>query len=113
VRTRDPLAGLAALSGAVAVAAGAFGAHAAHGLPGELLKTGAQYQIVHAIAALVVLAHPSGRAAGWCFVAGGALFAGSLYALALGAPGLVGIVTPFGGLALIVGWVMLAVGALR
>ncbi len=110
---RDALAGLAALSGAVAVAAGAFGAHGAHGLPAELLKTGAQYQIVHAIAALVALGRPLGRAAGWCFVGGGALFAGSLYALALGAPHLVGAITPFGGLALIVGWVVLAVGALR
>jgi len=113
VRTHDPLAGLAALSGALAVAAGAFGAHGAHGLSAELLKTGAQYQIVHAIAALVALGRPLGRAAGWCFVGGGALFAGSLYALALGAPNLIGIVTPFGGLALIVGWVVLAVGALR
>jgi len=113
VRARDTLAGLAALSGGLAVAAGAFGAHGASGLPAELLKTGAQYQMVHAIAALVALTRPSGRAAGWCFVGGGALFAGSLYALALGAPKLIGIVTPFGGLALIAGWVVLAVGALR
>jgi uncharacterized membrane protein YgdD (TMEM256/DUF423 family) len=113
MRIRDPLAALAAVSGALAVGAGAFGAHGAHGLPAELLKTGAQYQIVHAIAALVASARPMGRAAGWCFVGGGALFAGSLYALALGAPKVVGIVTPFGGLALIVGWVVLAIGALR
>ncbi len=110
---RDPLGGLAALSGALAVGAGAFGAHGAHGMAAELLKTGAQYQAVHAIAALVALGRPLGRVAGWCFVAGGAAFAGSLYALALGAPGLVGVVTPFGGLALIVGWVVLAVGAFR
>ncbi len=102
-----------ALSGALAVGAGAFGAHGAHGMAAELLKTGAQYQAVHAVAALVALGRPLGRAAGWCFVVGGAAFAGSLYALALGAPHLVGIVTPFGGLALIVGWVVLAIGALR
>ena len=113
MRARDPLAGLAALSGALAVGAGAFGAHGAHGMAAELLKTGAQYQAVHAVAALVALARPLGRAAGWCFVGGGAAFAGSLYALALGAPHLVGIATPFGGLALIVGWVVLAIGALR
>jgi uncharacterized membrane protein YgdD (TMEM256/DUF423 family) len=113
VTRRDPLVALAALSGALAVGAGAFGAHGAHGMAAELLKTGAQYQAVHAIAALVALGRPLGRAAGWCFVGGGALFAVSLYALALGAPGLTGIVTPFGGLALIIGWVVLAVGALR
>ena len=110
---RDPLAMVAALSGALAVAAGAFGAHAAHGEAAELLKTGSHYQIVHALAALVALGRPLGRGAGWCFVGGGAAFALSLYALALGAPHLVGVVTPFGGLALIVGWVMLAVGAWR
>jgi uncharacterized membrane protein YgdD (TMEM256/DUF423 family) len=113
VRTRDRLAGLAALSGALAVAAGAFGAHGVHGEAAELLKTGSHYQIVHALAALVALGRPQGRAAGWCFVGGGAAFAGSLYALALGAPHALGIVTPFGGLALIAGWLLLAVGASR
>jgi len=112
-RAWDSLAGLAALSGACAVAAGAFGAHGASGEAAELLKTGSHYQIVHALAALVALGRPWGRSAGWCFVAGGAAFAGSLYALALGAPHIVGVVTPLGGLALIVGWVMLAAGALR
>jgi len=46
---------LAALSGAVAVAAGAFGAHGASGAAAEWLKTGAHYQLVHAVAALVAV----------------------------------------------------------
>ena len=104
---------LAALSGAVAVAAGAFGAHGASGMAAELLRTGSHYQLIHALAALALLQRPLGRFAGWCFVAGGALFAGSLYALALGAPHIVGIVTPFGGMGMIVGWLALAIGAFK
>jgi uncharacterized membrane protein YgdD (TMEM256/DUF423 family) len=107
------LAVLAALSGALAVIAGAFGAHGAHGPAVEWLKTGSHYQLVHAVAALVVAGRPMGRGAGWCFVGGSALFAGTLYAMALGAPLWFGAITPLGGLAMIVGWVMLAVGAWR
>jgi uncharacterized membrane protein YgdD (TMEM256/DUF423 family) len=107
------LAVLAALSGALAVAAGAYGAHGASGEAAELLKTGSHYQMVHAVAAFAVLGRPLGRFASWCFVVGGALFAGSLYALALGAPHIVGAVTPFGGMGLIIGWLALAVGAWR
>lgn len=107
------LAVLAALAGAVAVAAGAYGAHGVTGDPAEWLKTGAHYQLVHAVAALALAERPLGRFAGWCFVAGGALFAGTLYAMALGAPHWLGAVTPFGGLGLIMGWFALAVGAWR
>jgi uncharacterized membrane protein YgdD (TMEM256/DUF423 family) len=107
------LAVLAALSGALAVAAGAFGAHGASGMAAELLKTGSHYQLVHALAALALLQRPLGGFAGWCFVVGGALFAGSLYALALGAPHIFGIATPFGGMGLIMGWLALAIGAWR
>lgn len=107
------LAVLAALSGALAVAAGAFGAHGASGEAAELLRTGGHYELVHAVAAFAVMQRPFGRFAGWCFVAGAALFAGSLYALALGAPHIVGIVTPFGGAGLIMGWCALAIGAFK
>lgn len=110
---RSSLAVFAALSGALAVAAGAFGAHGASGQHAEWLKTGAHYQIVHALAALVAIGRPRGGVAGWCFLGGGGLFAGTLYAMALGAPLWLGAVTPLGGLALIAGWVVLAVGALR
>lgn len=102
---------LAALSGAVAVGAGAFGAHGASGEAREWLKTGGQYQLIHAVAALVAL-RMEARGAAWLFVAGGLVFAGTLYLMALGAPRWFGAVTPVGGTLLIVGWLWLAwVGA--
>ena len=52
------------------------------------------------------------RAAGWSFAAGILLFSGSLYALALGGPSRLGIITPFGGLAFLAGWACLALVAL-
>lgn len=103
----DALGVLAALSGALAVGAGAFGAHGASGPAAELLKAGGHYQLIHAVAALVALRFGA-RGPGWLFVIGGALFALSLYALAIGAPRLVGVVTPVGGALLIGGWVWLA-----
>lgn len=99
---------LAALSGAAAVIAGAFGAHGASGLAAEWLKTGAQYQLVHAVAALLaVRMRASGP--GWCFVVGGALFAGTLDLMAVGAPRWLGAITPLGGALMIGGWLWLAV----
>jgi len=98
---------LAALSGAVAVGAGAFGAHGASGAAVEWLKTGGQYQSIHAVAALVAL-RLEARGPAWLFVVGAAVFAGSLYLMALGAPRWFGAVTPIGGVLLIVGWVWLA-----
>lgn len=107
------LAVLAALSGAVAVMAGAYGAHGASGAAAEWLRTGAQYQLVHAVAALALLGRPGGIAAGWLFVGGAAVFAGTLYAMALGAPHWFGAITPAGGVGLIAGWLVLAIAALR
>ena len=102
---------LAALSGLLSVAAGAFGAHGADARAGELLKTGASYQMVHALAALACMMLPGHRraapAAG-LFLGGSVLFSGSLYALALGAPRVVGVLTPVGGLAFMAGWAALA-----
>lgn len=98
---------LAALSGAAAVAAGAFGAHGAPGEAADWLRTGAQYQLVHAIAALVALRMGT-RGPAWLFVVGGAIFAGTLYLIALGSPRWLGAVTPIGGMALILGWLWLA-----
>ncbi len=103
---------LAALSGAVAVAAGAFGAHGASGQAAEWLRTGGQYQLIHAVAALVAL-RLDARGPAWLFVAGAALFAGTLYLMALGAPRWLGAVTPLGGLLLIGGWLWLAVTGMR
>ena len=101
------LAILAALSGALAVGAGAFGAHGASGEAAEWLKTGGHYQLIHAVAALVALKLDA-RGPATCFVIGGLIFAGTLYLMALGAPRWFGAITPIGGLALIGGWLWLA-----
>ena len=101
------LVALAALSGAMAVGAGAFGAHGGSGDAREWLRTGGQYQLIHAVAALVAM-RLEARGPAWLFVAGGLVFAGSLYLMAVGAPKWLGAVTPVGGLMLIVGWVWLA-----
>lgn len=103
---------LAALSGALAVGAGAFGAHGASGQAAEWLRTGGQYQLIHAVAALVAL-RLEARGPGWLFVAGGALFAGTLYLMALGAPRWFGAITPIGGALLIAGWLWLAWAGMR
>ncbi|MBX9859441.1 MAG: DUF423 domain-containing protein [Sphingomonas sp.] len=102
----------AALSGAIAVGAGAFGAHGASGQAAEWLKTGGQYQLVHAVAALVA-AQMGLRRPAWLFVAGGAIFAGSLYLMALGLPRWLGRVPPIGGALMIGGWLWLAWRAAR
>jgi uncharacterized membrane protein YgdD (TMEM256/DUF423 family) len=98
---------LAALSGAVAVGAGAFGAHGVTGKPAEWLRTGAEYQLIHAVAVLVAL-QLGGRWAAVALLGGSALFAATLYAMALGAPRWLGAVTPLGGLGMILGWLLLA-----
>lgn len=113
---------IGACSAALAVAAGAFGAHGLRGrVPPELLaafETGARYHMYHALA-LFVVAWGAGRwspgataAAGWLFVAGTVLFAGSLYLLAFTGQRWLGAVTPLGGAALIAGWLALAWAAL-
>lgn len=103
---------LAALSGAIAVGAGAFGAHGVEGKAAEWLRTGGTYQLIHAVAALVAV-QMGARGPGWLFVAGAAIFAGTLYAMALGAPRWLGAITPIGGTALIAAWLWLAWHALR
>lgn len=102
----------AALSGAIAVAAGAFGAHSASGEAIDWLKTGGQYQLLHAVAALVVLQFGA-RGPAWLFVIGGAIFAGSLYLMAAGLPRWLGAITPIGGAAMIAGWLWLGLIATR
>ena len=111
------------LSGGLAVALGAFGAHAlkARLSPDSLMtfETGVRYQMYHALALLAVAAAvsrvPSSSllsAAGWLFVVGTLLFSGSLYLLCFTQKRWLGAITPFGGLALIAGWVCLALAAL-
>ena len=96
---------VAACSGAVAIAAGAFGAHAATGVSVDWLKTGAMYQLVHAVAAVAIAAH--NRSAAWLMLVGAAVFAFSLYAMAIGAPRWFGAITPIGGVVMIVAWLWL------
>ena len=103
---------VAALSGALAVAAGAFGAHGASGDAAKWLATGAHYQLVHVVAALVAL-RLEARGPAWLFVAGALVFAGTLYLMALGLPRWLGAVTPIGGAAMIAGWLWLAWIGLR
>lgn len=112
-----------AISGGLAVAAGAFGAHALRSrLPPDLLaifQTGAQYQLAHALALLacgwMAARAPGGAAsaAGWLFLAGTVLFSGSLYALALSGIRVLGAITPLGGIAFLGGWAALAWAALK
>lgn len=108
----NPIVLFAALSGALAVAAGAFGAHGASGPAVDWLKTGAQYQLLHAIAALAVL-RLDARGPATLFLIGAAVFAGTLYLMALGLPRWLGAITPIGGVLLIAGWLWLALLAAR
>jgi uncharacterized membrane protein YgdD (TMEM256/DUF423 family) len=109
---------LAALNGLMAVAAGAFGAHGvADPQAKELLRTGAQYQLVHAVAALACygllrLAIVPAGWAGWLFGLGGLVFGGSLYLLALTGQRMLGAVTPIGGVLMLAGWAVLIWAAL-
>jgi uncharacterized membrane protein YgdD (TMEM256/DUF423 family) len=110
---------IAGLAGAASVAAGALGAHLADDLKAaELLRTGALYGMVHAAALVAFIALAQGRrgtavVAGWSFAVGIVLFSGSLFALAAGGARWLGWLTPFGGVALIVGWAALTVLAFR
>lgn len=115
--------GLGAASGFVAVAAGAFGAHALRGrLSADLLgvfETAARYQMYHALG-LMAVAWAASRWpgalpqwAGWLFVAGTVLFSGSLYALALSGVRWLGAITPLGGVAFLAGWICLGLAARR
>ena len=98
---------IAALSGAVAVIAGAFGAHGASGRAAEWLKTGGEYELIHALAGIVAIQFGS-RLAALLLLGGSILFGATLYGMALGGPLWLGAVTPLGGLGMIGGWLVLA-----
>jgi len=112
---------LGAVSAFLAVAAGAFGAHALRSrLTPELLgvfETAARYQMYHALAliaaawAVVRWPGPLSEWAGWLFMSGTILFSGSLYGLALSGVRWLGAITPFGGIAFLAGWICLALAA--
>lgn len=113
-------------SGAVlmllAVACGAFGAHALKGRLDEDMRavweTAVRYHVYHALALFVVawletrFPNRTVAVAGWCLLTGTLVFSGSLYALALSGIRVLGAVTPFGGLLLLAGWLALAAGPL-
>jgi uncharacterized membrane protein YgdD (TMEM256/DUF423 family) len=108
---------------AIATACGALGAHALAGrLAPDRMRVydiAVHYQFVHALGLLALglaARFIDSRALRWAaalVLAGIVLFSGSLYALALGAPRTLGIATPVGGVALIVGWVVFALAIWR
>lgn len=110
---------LAAVTGGCIVAAGAFGAHALKEVLMEadmtdVWKTASMYGLVHAALALLWLLEGERKSwPGVCWLAGVWLFSGSLYGLSLGGPGVLGPITPLGGLLFIVGWLGAAVTSFK
>jgi uncharacterized membrane protein YgdD (TMEM256/DUF423 family) len=100
-----------------AVLFGAFGAHALRETLSaydsiQTWETAVRYQMWHALALILLsmirLAQPIPKMTGPCFAVGSLLFSGSLYGLALDGPKWLGLVTPLGGLCLMIGWLLLA-----
>jgi len=115
---------IASLLGGLSVTLGAFGAHGLRGRIEESLlanyQTGVSYMFYHTLALFaVVLALGKWPAsvlpvwAGWLFIAGIVLFSGSLFVMALTGMRWLGAITPIGGAAFIVGWLLLAITAWR
>ncbi|MED2974777.1 DUF423 domain-containing protein [Fictibacillus sp. B-59209] len=115
---------LGAVNAALAVILGAFGAHGLEGKLSERMievyKTGVQYHMYHAIGLLIVglLAGKltnSGALhwSGWLMFIGIILFSGSLYALSTTGISKLGIITPFGGVAFVAGWVLFIIAAVK
>ena len=108
---------LAAISGFVAVAVGAFAAHGVSDPKAqEWLRTGSTYGFIHtmatfACATFMQVGASRARHAPAFFLSGVVIFSGSLYAMALGAPRWLGAVTPVGGLLFLLGWAVLALAA--
>ena len=113
----------AAILCGLGVVLGAFGAHGLRErLTADMLavfETGVRYHFIHALG-LFAVAWAASRwpgplvgAAGWLFVAGIAIFSGSLYVLSISGIRWLGAITPIGGLCMIAGWALLAVVALR
>ena len=124
IMTDRQLAILAALNMFVAVATGAFGAHGLrHLVDAELLatwQTAVQYHQVHALGLFAVAwlrqRHPADTllpTAGWLMFIGIVLFSGSLYALTLTGTHWLGVITPLGGAAFLLAWILVARAAWR
>ena len=119
---------IAGFSGFIAVGLGAFGAHGLKNILDQreslhVWQTAVQYQFYHAVALLVLgvlvvaLQNASSNAmigtTGLFWVIGTILFSGSLYALALGAPKWMGMITPIGGLCFLIGWGFVVVSGFK
>ena len=113
--------GIAAINMAIAVALGAFGAHGLKGVVNvqqlEWWHTATLYLFIHALGLLVVgllirLKYTT-QATAWLLQIGIIIFAGSLYAMTLGAPRWFGAITPIGGVLMIAGWLWLAISTFR
>ncbi|MCK4509481.1 MAG: DUF423 domain-containing protein [Desulfuromonadales bacterium] len=113
---------LGSLSAFVGVALGAFGAHGLKAkVTPEMLtvwQTGVQYHLVHALGLVLIgilcqLMPETAllRNAGWMILAGTCLFSGSLYVMVLSDIRVLGMITPLGGIAFLVGWLMVAVAS--
>lgn len=113
-----------AVCGLLTVALGAFGAHGLKGhVEPDMLanwRTAADYLGMHGsailAAGLLLIWRPDARlihAAAWCFLIGVSLFCGSLFLMVLSGERWLGLVTPAGGVALLLGWTLLAAGAWR
>lgn len=113
--------GIAAINMAIAVALGAFGAHGLKSLVStqqlEWWHTATLYLFIHALGLLIVglliRLKYAPQTTAWLLQIGVIIFAGSLYAMTLGAPRWFGAITPIGGVLMIVGWLWLAVSAFR
>ncbi|MFL6557549.1 MAG: DUF423 domain-containing protein [Bacillus sp. (in: firmicutes)] len=116
---------IGAINAFIAVALGAFGAHGlkdkldAHYL--EIWKTGVTYQMFHAIGILIIglliskvaAASPQFTWSGWLMLAGIIFFSGSLYVLSLTKIGILGAITPIGGVCFLAAWILIVVGAVK
>jgi len=110
------------VTGGLAVAVGAFGAHGLKSVLSEdmlaIYETGVRYHFYHALALLAVALAPAelwqGKSMLWAsrlLLAGIAIFSGSLYALAITETRWLGAITPIGGAAMIAGWICIAFAA--
>jgi len=116
---------IAAALGGISVILGAFASHALKDRLSEraleIWETGTKYQMYHALALILVALLLNSLSsnprfliiAGYAFITGVVLFSGSLYALSLSGIKILGAVTPLGGVALITGWICLAIAALN
>ena len=115
---------IGAINAMLAVALGAFGAHGLEGKISEkyleVWKTGVQYQMFHAMGLFVIAfllnKFPQSSlltASGWIMFAGIVLFSGSLYVLSTSGIKVLGAITPLGGVAFIVAWILIVVAAVK